>query len=109
MAQPGLDTPTPLAVQLGERLVIHGLHLVTGTNIFNSRNSLVNNGTFEFENVHFFWGGEGGQGYILCILIIPPPRSFKIQFFPPTNKFAAGGAKFIAKKDAFLRPFPPFF
>jgi len=32
------------------------------------------------------------QGYILCILIIPPP-SFEIQFCFPTNKFAAGGAK----------------
>ena len=60
------------------------------------------------------------QGYILCILIIPPP-SFKIYFCPPTNKFAEGEAKphptagkvqlgledptvnffeFIAKKDA---------
>ena len=34
------------------------------------------------------------QGDILCILIIPPPPSFEIQFFPPTNKFAAGGAFF---------------
>ena len=40
-----------------------------------------------------------------------PLPSFEIQFFSPTNKFAAGGAKlveFIAQKDAFLRPFSPF-
>ena len=44
------------------------------------------------------------------------------QFFPPTNKFTAGGAggrvgrkthprfffEFIAQKDAFLSHFPPF-
>ena len=48
------------------------------------------------------------QGYILCILIISPPPLFLDSFFSPTNKFAAGGAKIIAQKDAFLRPFPPF-
>ena len=46
----------------------------------------------------------------------PPPPSFEIQFFPPTNKFAAGRQRgggiffeFIAQKDAFLRPFSPFY
>ena len=47
-----------------------------------------------------------------------PPPSFEINFFPPTNKFEAGGRgcrggsedlpanffEFIAQKDAFLRP-----
>ena len=33
--------------------------------------------------------------YVLCILIIPPP-SFEIQFFSPTNTFAAGGANFLS-------------
>ena len=28
--------------------------------------------------------------YILYILIIPPPPSFEIQFFSPTNKFDGG-------------------
>ena len=39
-----------------------------------------------------------------------PPPLFQIHFFPPTNKFAAGGAIFfeiIAQKDSFLRPIPP--
>ena len=50
------------------------------------------------------------QGNILWIFIIPPPPLLRF-FFSPTNKFAAGGAKFfmfIPQKDAFLRPFPPF-
>ena len=50
-------------------------------------------------------------GYIVQFDHFPPP-SFEF-FFPPTNKFAAGGAKrkfleFMTPKDAFLRPFPPF-
>ena len=49
------------------------------------------------------------QGYILCnSIIFRPPPLFWDHFFPPTNKFAAGGAKFMTQKDAFLRPFPPF-
>ena len=36
----------------------------------------------------------------------PPPPAFEIHIFSPTNKFAAG--EFIAQKDAFLRPLPPF-
>ena len=39
--------------------------------------------------------------YCVYIVIIPPPF-FEIQFFSPTNKFAA------AQKDAFLRPFSLF-
>ena len=44
---------------------------------------------------------KGGTGIYIVHSDHFPPSSFEIQFFSPTNKFAAGGAKFIAQKDAF--------
>ena len=46
---------------------------------------------------------------IYCAIWSFPPPPFLRFIFPLTIKFAAGGTKFIAPKDAFLRPFPPFF
>ena len=51
--------------------------------------------------------------YIMHFDHPPPPFSFEINFFPPTNNCGGRqggfGLEFIVQKDAFLRPFPPFF